>query len=379
MFPEYLSFFGEIILLIACVVLFFKKSAFVRANRMLGLTFLLMAIYGLFMLLLNRAQCFQSVGWLAYYFQYDLLVGMLIGPTLYVYVRLLIDPKLTIKQLHLWRHAMLVFPALAYILYFSSFPVELRVQRLLADYYAFTWVEWCLTLLFYLQLLGYFVSCIVLLRRLRISGYMVYSGGYKTQVKWLYIYFWVAFVVLLVTAPISLCLKCDAVYTLLGMLVVYFLVGYYLFYSLINTGFINHIEQEMAKPVERIVHFDDELVLQFKQKLLDEVTDSKIYRDVNCSLADVASLISIPKNQLSYLLNYHFHKNFTQFINEYRIEEACRLLTEEGNELYTLEAIGEKCGFGSRWSFLRAFRNHFGMMPSEYQKQLSKKQVAKKL
>ena len=53
----------------------------------------------------------------------------------------------------------------------------------------------------------------------------------------------------------------------------------------------------------------------------------KLYKDPNIKLSDIATKLDISKHQFSQLLNDNVGQNFPAFINEYRIEEAKRIMS----------------------------------------------------
>lgn len=58
-------------------------------------------------------------------------------------------------------------------------------------------------------------------------------------------------------------------------------------------------------------------------------------------------------------------KTFTQFVNEFRIIHACKLLVEETSSITEISFI---CGFNNFSHFSRSFRQVTGKSPSEYRK-----------
>ncbi|MFK7934005.1 MAG: helix-turn-helix domain-containing protein [Saprospiraceae bacterium] len=62
-------------------------------------------------------------------------------------------------------------------------------------------------------------------------------------------------------------------------------------------------------------------------------------------------------------------KTFTQFVNEYRIIHACKLLVEETS---SITEICFDCGFNNFSHFSRSFRQVTGKSPSEYRKDVKR-------
>lgn len=97
--------------------------------------------------------------------------------------------------------------------------------------------------------------------------------------------------------------------------------------------------------------------------------EEKLYQDEDLSLPSFAKMVGISEHQLSELLNKEVKKNFTLYINEFRVREAeSILLTEpDGNIL----AIAYKVGFNSKSAFYKTFRKVTGISPTEYRRKKS--------
>ncbi len=105
---------------------------------------------------------------------------------------------------------------------------------------------------------------------------------------------------------------------------------------------------------------------QILEKLISFMQKEKPYLESKLTLKQLADKISVQPHRLSNIINEHLHKNFFDFINEYRVEEVKKQLSVNKN--YTLLGIAYECGFNSKSSFNRIFRNFTGVTPSEYQK-----------
>lgn len=104
------------------------------------------------------------------------------------------------------------------------------------------------------------------------------------------------------------------------------------------------------------------------QSRLEKVMLEKgLFKNPDLKLADLASELMIPPHQLSQLLNDNLGKGFTGYVNEYRINEACKLLLAGDNP--KIEAIGFEVGFNSRSTFFAAFKKLKGTTPSLFQHQ----------
>lgn len=112
-------------------------------------------------------------------------------------------------------------------------------------------------------------------------------------------------------------------------------------------------------------------VQQIIQRLYEIMEDEKAFADEELSLPDLARDLNISTHQLSEILNEHIQKNFNTFVNEFRIEEAKKLLLEEPDR--SVLSIGVAVGFNSNTTFCTVFSKMVGMSPKQYRKEHLKK------
>lgn len=87
------------------------------------------------------------------------------------------------------------------------------------------------------------------------------------------------------------------------------------------------------------------------------------------SLIRLAQLADSKPRTVSAVIKMKYGANFPQFLNDYRIREACirfQDIASYGN--YTVEAISESVGYRSRTGFSSLFKKFTGLSPSEYQR-----------
>lgn len=98
----------------------------------------------------------------------------------------------------------------------------------------------------------------------------------------------------------------------------------------------------------------------------------EIYLNPDLTLRILAEKINLSERKLSSFLNNEMQVSFYDFINSYRITEAKRRLLSNEYEKYTIEGIGHSCGFNSRSSFFKIFKNETRISPSTYKKTAKK-------
>ncbi|HKZ66034.1 MAG TPA: helix-turn-helix domain-containing protein [Chitinophagaceae bacterium] len=100
-------------------------------------------------------------------------------------------------------------------------------------------------------------------------------------------------------------------------------------------------------------------------KLKKVMAEKELFRNPNLKVSDLAREIKVTGHQLSQILNDNIRKNFTLFVNEYRINEACKILSENTN--LTIDAVADEVGFNSKSTFFATFKKIKGQTPSTYQ------------
>ncbi len=110
------------------------------------------------------------------------------------------------------------------------------------------------------------------------------------------------------------------------------------------------------------------------QKLEQEIVSKAIFKNTELTVSELAKAINLSSHQLSQLLNDNQGQNFTSYINQYRIHEACKMIA--ANHPFSLEAIGYEVGFNSKSTFYAAFKKITGTTPFAYKESLVKASVS---
>jgi AraC-like DNA-binding protein len=94
------------------------------------------------------------------------------------------------------------------------------------------------------------------------------------------------------------------------------------------------------------------------------VKEKKLYLDPNLKIDHFAKKIHIPVKKLSQTIHNIYSKNFTNFINDYRIQEAVKILSS--GEKISIDELSRNVGFNSRSTFNRAFKAFKELTPRDY-------------
>jgi AraC-like DNA-binding protein len=115
---------------------------------------------------------------------------------------------------------------------------------------------------------------------------------------------------------------------------------------------------------------DSEQAVQLAVLLTEKMQENSLYLDSQLTLPQLASAIATTPHYLSQAINGHLGKNFFDFVNEYRIEEAKRRIGAVEKGRMNVLAIALDSGFSSKSAFYTAFKRHTGMTPGEYKQQI---------
>lgn len=117
------------------------------------------------------------------------------------------------------------------------------------------------------------------------------------------------------------------------------------------------------------VGISHEQARQLTERVVGVMDDLAYISNPDFNLNALAEAVDSNTRYVSWAVNETYGKNFKALLNERRIREACRRLSDHehyGN--LTIQAVYEGVGYTNAVSFIRAFRKINGMTPSEYQR-----------
>jgi AraC-like DNA-binding protein len=112
----------------------------------------------------------------------------------------------------------------------------------------------------------------------------------------------------------------------------------------------------------------DERAAEIARQLIDLMDSTKPYLKPELTLMELAAKLSVSPHNLSQVFNCEIKKRFFDFVNEYRVGEAKKLLSSSQYGHYSIFGIALEAGFNSKSAFYTAFGKHAGMTPSEFRK-----------
>lgn len=129
---------------------------------------------------------------------------------------------------------------------------------------------------------------------------------------------------------------------------------------LASEGNAAQTDDAVADPVENGATDDDVETARRIEALLRE---TRLYADPDLTLIRIARKVGIPVRGISAAINRHHGMNVSQYVNGFRLNEACRLLAETD---LSITEVHLDAGFQTKSNFNREFRRQFDISPTEW-------------
>lgn len=310
--------------------------------------------------------------------------SLLYGPLLFFFIKNFISEEKVFKP----KYLVHFLPFLADHTYnFFVFYMQTGAEKI-RDLQAITagkpGVELCVSLIAYsLSPLLYSIWSVLVLRKHRKNVKKLYSfTSDQLELRWLWMLTWS----MLIMGVISLTLNSLIVFTdvadwiqlrmillSFGTIWVFFL-GYYSvrktpFYRSYHIDGIDtlHLEEADAEASKyEKTRLKKEEIEPIKRNLIEYLESEKPYLNKNLTIGELAEAIEVPAYQLSQVINGYLGQTFFELINTYRVNEVKERFFEPAYSNFTLLGIALECGFNSKASFNRIFKQLTNQTPSEY-------------
>ncbi|WP_429929761.1 helix-turn-helix domain-containing protein [Agrobacterium vitis] len=117
------------------------------------------------------------------------------------------------------------------------------------------------------------------------------------------------------------------------------------------------------KPVPRSASEED---AQIASALAAMMVEKQLYKDVDLNLGRLARRLGLPARSVSNAVNRVHSMSVSQYVNNQRVSEACRLLRESDEPI---TSIVFEAGFMTKSNFNREFLRVTGQSPSAWRRQ----------
>ena len=283
--------------------------------------------------------------------------GFLFGPTLYLYISAITLQNFKFKSFHL-----------LHIILFTIFFTSVLIQREIPFIYEYGALH--------LQTTPYMIACfvIILQYRKRIKNY--YSSVEKLNLTWMlyvvgaFFFMWMVDLSNFILQDLSLMTRTGETFLVFTSLFINFIFAILIFYKALQQPeiFAGVAEPDKTQKYEqsRLTEIEKK---EYLQRLQEYFMMKKPFLKPEITIAEVANELNIHSKYLSQAINESLGKNFYDFINSYRIEEAKKQLKNETSSRKTILEVLYESGFNSKSAFNAAFKKHTGFTPTEFRKQ----------
>lgn len=132
--------------------------------------------------------------------------------------------------------------------------------------------------------------------------------------------------------------------------------------------------QTTQTPVKKDKYKNSALTPDMSKNLKEQLTaimeSEQPFLDSAINLTNLAKTLNTDRYSLSQVINENFTKNFYEFINDYRIAFAQKILEEQKEKEIVVNDLVYQVGFNNKVSFYKAFKKRTGKTPLEYHKEL---------
>lgn len=332
-----------------CFYLFSVKSEYPTSNKLLGVFLIVLALQ-------MASNVFISTGHSFFYLS-SLSLRFLFGPFFFLYVSSIIekDFKLTKRDL---------FHLTPFLLAVLVLNLDIRLER-----YTFLYFT-------YFILISYLLVTFLVLRNYKKVLTETRSVSSQTSIKWIRLLLIFQGLIIFIDLinnfnavkegwPVMELLTLEMVLLLLMVnVMIFFGLKHPNLFTVINTEEKLIVKDQREKYASSALTQED--LEATRNNLLLVMEREKPYLDPELTLSNLAELVSLSNRELSQVINTQFDKNFSEFINSYRIDEAIRIFEENDDPKKTILETVFEVGFNSKSSFYTAFKKETQTTPKNY-------------
>lgn len=295
-------------------------------------------------------------------------MALLYGPLLYLYIHYQSKSSEHFSKRHWWHFIPFLTFTLTLLAFFISNLLNNTPVSLIETTKTYTFGK--ITIISSAAI--YFVFCFLSLKIYKKNLLQQYSYTEKIDLSWiswlLYSLFitWILILTLVVLNRIHMFIDIESEHaiTYIFMCAFILIIG---FKGIKQTQIFTQAKVKLHPPKVQPTpkNTNDDLTLYFNRirKLVEE---DKLYLNPKLTINDISMRLDLNVNYISKAINTVGDCNFFEFINRYRVNEFKKQVLNPINANYTLLAIAIQCGFNSKASFNRIFKNITGITPAEY-------------
>lgn len=348
------------------LLLILSKRINQKANRFLGLAALVIVLWNIWVL----SHDLDFFRYTPRFFLIPLNFSLALGPALYFYTRSISDTSFTFSKKN-WIHFVPVLLELAVHVVISLEAVDKDILATSTNAF-FVFVP-IIQLLAICSVIIYSAFALKEIKKYHIwlrdnySNSSEYSLGWLYRLLFIFALFWFLWIPYTLVDYLMFDFKLDIpdyypLYLLMSAITIWISAEAYLKPEIILLEPKSQPEMEKETPTEDVVNKANWLIAQMELNLY--------YLNPELTLASLASSLEIHPNKLSKIINEGTGKSFSDFVNDYRIKAVLARLGDSKYDHITLLGISFECGFNSKTTFNRVFKEAMGVTPFEYKKSL---------
>ena len=117
---------------------------------------------------------------------------------------------------------------------------------------------------------------------------------------------------------------------------------------------------------EKNAILSNEVLDKYHQELDSVIKSKLLFLQYNLCLDDLSNETGITIEYIKQVLSEKLNLSFFEFISEYKIRSAKRLLTKIDDDHFSISNVATQSGFKTDESFVTLFKKHTHMSPENY-------------
>lgn len=242
--------------------------------------------------------------------------------------------------------------------------------------------------------LFFFTHALIEFQKHKNHVFQYYSDVSRAQMKWYHHFIRIAFILIIFSIIVFYGKKwqipiLESIYPFhfLGIVLIIYWTGYKVLHQPLLFGgdvpatFLREMPQPafIPEPLKagtsgeqenaRQVKINPVLAQELEQRLKKAMDQEKMYLNSELTIQDVAEKLKTNKQYISEIINRSFHKNFYDYVNDYRIEEFKNLISLPGSDRMNILGLAYEAGFNAKATFNAVFKKKTGLTPSQFIRQ----------
>jgi AraC-like DNA-binding protein len=153
----------------------------------------------------------------------------------------------------------------------------------------------------------------------------------------------------------------DLIFSVINIFIIYWLSIKALEQKVVRS-LLNFSKNKQNNTTESL----NETVVNNDFKIIElNIINKELYKIVDLTILSLSKHIDLHPKRISKVINYKTNKNFNNYINTFRVNEAKKMLIDENFNHLSIEGIGYEAGFKSKSVFYNSFKKITGLTPSK--------------